>query len=68
MLAQYYLDVPRARANRLKCLVKKVYNDLEDVLQSSRKAFLSYLLSVGLASLDKFENSLLRHPMRRRSK
>ncbi len=34
-------------------MVNKVYNDLDDVLQTGREAFLSYLLSVGPESLDK---------------
>lgn len=53
MLAMYCPDVPRAQARRLQWLVNKVYNDLNDVLQTGREAFLSYLLSVGPESLDK---------------
>lgn len=52
-LAMYCHDVPRAQARRLQWLVNKVYNDLDDVLQTGREAFLSYLLSVGPESLDK---------------
>ena len=47
MFAMYCPDVPRAQARRLQWLVNKVYNDLDDVLQTGREAFLSYLLSVG---------------------
>lgn len=53
MLAVYCPDVPRAQARRLQWLVNKVYNDLDDVLQTGREAFLSYLLSVGPESQDK---------------
>lgn len=53
MLAMYCRYVPRVQARRLQWLVNKVYNDLDDVLQTGREAFLSYLLSVGPESLDK---------------
>lgn len=53
MLAEYCSDVPRAQARRLQWLIDKVYNDMEDVLQTGRGAFLSYLLSVGLEALDR---------------
>ena len=53
MLAMYCRYVPRVQAKRLQWLVNKVYNDLDDVLQTGREAFLSYLLSVGPESLDK---------------
>lgn len=53
MLAEYCPDILRSQAKRLQWLVNKVYNDLDDVLQTGREAFLSYLLSVGPESLDK---------------
>lgn len=53
MLAEYCPDILRSQAKRLQWLVNKVYNDLDDVLQTGREASLSYLLSVGPESLDK---------------